>query len=147
MKLSQRRRSRQGALELSMTSMIDVVFLLLIFFLVTSAFVPPEQQLPAAIKYSLGSDQQAHSDLEPAIIDILKREGQVTYRLGGVQTSDRQVITESLKGSFDKSAGAFVRVSDDVPFDCSAQLMHECRQLGFASVTYIPLSQTLPDTR
>ncbi len=147
MKLTQRRISRQGALELSMTSMIDVVFLLLIFFLVTSAFVPPEQQLPAAIKYSLGTDRQTQSDLEPAIIDVINSEAGVIYRLGGVQTADRQVITSSLKGSFDKSAGAFVRVGDEVPFDYPAQLMHECREMGFTTVTYIPLTRSAPSAR
>ena len=46
MKLSNRAvDSRSNKIELSMTSMIDVVFLLLIFFLVTTTFVRPEKQL------------------------------------------------------------------------------------------------------
>jgi biopolymer transport protein ExbD len=125
-----------------MTSMIDVVFLLLIFFLVTSAFVPTEKQLPATIRYASGTNQQAARDLEPAVIDIRWQDPQVVYRLGGVQTRDRQQILDSLKRSFDKAAGAFVRVDDAVPFDHAAQLIHECRQMGFQSVTYIPLPAT-----
>jgi biopolymer transport protein ExbD len=43
MKLSNRRFIGDvNKIELSMTAMIDVVFLLLIFFLVTTTFVPPE---------------------------------------------------------------------------------------------------------
>ncbi|QEG39698.1 ExbD/TolR family protein [Roseimaritima ulvae] len=40
---------RHGGLELKMTPMIDVVFLLLVFFLWTSSFNEPEFDLPSAL--------------------------------------------------------------------------------------------------
>lgn len=49
-------RRRQG-IELSMTPMIDIVFLLLVFFLWTSSFQEPEFDLPG----SLASQPQAGS--------------------------------------------------------------------------------------
>ena len=42
-------RHQDNALELKMTPMIDVVFLLLIFFIWTSSFEVPEFDLPSAI--------------------------------------------------------------------------------------------------
>ena len=47
MKLTSRGGSK---LEMQMTSMIDVVFLLLIFFMVTSSFQKAERELDPAIK-------------------------------------------------------------------------------------------------
>ena len=45
MRLSSHKLQRETHLELPMTSMIDVVFLLLIFFMTTSAFVKTEREL------------------------------------------------------------------------------------------------------
>lgn len=42
-------RRRAGDIEVQMTAMIDVVFLLLIFFLSASAFAPLEYDLPSAL--------------------------------------------------------------------------------------------------
>ncbi len=40
---------RDGSLEVAMTPMIDVVFLLLIFFVWTSSFEAPESDLPSSV--------------------------------------------------------------------------------------------------
>ena len=48
MKLTNRRHGSK--IDLQMTSMIDVVFLLLIFFMVTSSFNKAERELDPAIK-------------------------------------------------------------------------------------------------
>jgi hypothetical protein len=45
MKLSSHKIERESRLELSMTSMIDVVFLLLIFFMTTSSIHETEREL------------------------------------------------------------------------------------------------------
>ena len=72
MKLSNRSvDNRSNKIELSMTSMIDVVFLLLIFFLVTTTFVRPEKQLLSSINVQEKSASDSSNDLEPAIICLL----------------------------------------------------------------------------
>ncbi|MFN5850466.1 MAG: ExbD/TolR family protein, partial [Pirellulaceae bacterium] len=40
---------RQGALDLMMTPMIDVVFLLLVYFIATTSFQKPENQMPTGV--------------------------------------------------------------------------------------------------
>ncbi len=138
MKLSNRYRAHRCP-ELSMTSMIDVVFLLLIFFLVTTTFVRPERQLQPSIKVEEKSPDQASSDLEPAIVDIVRQERGVMFKLGAIRTNDLDEIAEALRGFENKSDGAFVRVSGDVPFESAAQLIGVCRAVGFPSVSYIPV--------
>lgn len=138
MKLSHRHRDTQR-LELSMTSMIDVVFLLLIFFLVTTTFVRPEREVVAAIKVDQKDASKNQSVLEPAIVDVIQVQGQPMYRLGAVQTNDISEIEKMLSAFESKSEGAFVRVSGDVPYEAAARAIGASRSAGFTSVSYLPL--------
>ncbi len=60
MRLSSHKIQRGGTIDLPMTSMIDVVFLLLIFFMTTASFVATERNLDSAIQARQRSAQQAH---------------------------------------------------------------------------------------
>ena len=122
-----------------MTSMIDVVFLLLIFFLVTTTFLRPEQQVRSAIKVIEQDAQQSRSDLEPAMVDVIWQNEQVLFRLGAIRTNDIGEIRETLDQFENKAEGAFVRVADEVPFEQAAQAIGACRASGFDSVSYLPL--------
>jgi len=122
-----------------MTSMIDVVFLLLIFFLVTTTFLRPEQQVRSAIKVVEQDAQQSRSDLEPAMVDVILQNEQVIFKLGAIRTNDIGEIREILDQFDNKAEGAFVRVADDVPFEQAAQAIGACRASGFVSVSYLPL--------
>ncbi len=139
MKLSNRNRHGTSTnIELSMTSMIDVVFLLLIFFLVTTTFVRPESQLVSSIKVQEKNASDAASDLEPAIVEVIGQQNRVRYRLGTVITSDLAEIERILKTFENKMDGAFVKVDDEVPFDHVAQVIAACKRSGFYVVSYLP---------
>jgi biopolymer transport protein ExbD len=58
---SQQRRD----LDVKMTPMIDVVFLLLVFFLWTASFRISEQILPSSVSASTGSQPAASDDVPP----------------------------------------------------------------------------------
>ena len=122
-----------------MTSMIDVVFLLLIFFLVTTTFVRPEKQVRSAIKVVEKNAEQSKSELEPAIVDVVQQNGKAIFKLGAIRTNDIAEIRKTLSTFENKSDGAFVRVADDVPFENAAQAIGACRITGFDSVSYLPL--------
>lgn len=122
-----------------MTSMIDVVFLLLIFFIVTTTFVRPEREIASAIKVNEQNSTAQKSNLEPAIIDVFRSNAQVQFRIGAVRTNDLNEIKTLLNGFTNKSEGAFVRVAGDVPYEAAAQAIGACRASGFESVSYLPL--------
>ena len=122
-----------------MTSMIDVVFLLLIFFIVTTTFVRPEREIASAIKVNEQKSTQQNSNLEPAIVDIFKTNSQVQFRVGAVRTNDLSEIKTLLNGFNNKSEGAFVRVAGNVPYEAAARAIGACRASGFKSVSYLPL--------
>jgi biopolymer transport protein ExbD len=169
MRLSGRRIERASKCELSMTSMIDVVFLLLIFFLTTTAFVKPERELNPAIKVDRPSTQQSPSDLEPAVVQVVRGESGFVYRVGGreinvlagnvlagnvlagdgLALSDEdlsraaagaaQELVGVLRQFENKADGAFVQVSDEAPFQLAAVAVQACKSANFTAVSYVPL--------
>jgi biopolymer transport protein ExbD len=139
MKLSSRKLNRRNRVELSMTSMIDVVFLLLIFFMTTASFVKTERQLDTNIK-SQESSSSAASDLEPAIVEVVSVEGVFLYRVGGRTFQTPAELTDVLRQFPSKVDGAYVKVSDDVPFRLAAAAIQACKDAGFTLVSYVPAS-------
>jgi biopolymer transport protein ExbD len=138
MKLSSHKLSRDSRPELSMTSMIDVVFLLLIFFMTTSSFLKTERDLDSGIQVERRSGER-RGDFEPAIVDVVRSEGRFVFRLGGREFLSQREPTGVLRQFENKADGAFVRVSDEVPFDRAAAAIQACRSARFVSVSYVPL--------
>ena len=138
MKLSNR-QLRGSRLELSMTSMIDVVFLLLIFFIVTTTFVRPEREIVSSIKVNEKQTAANDSNLDPAIVDVIRQNSEVLFRIGAVRTNDLEEVKKLLAGFENKVDGAFVRVADDVPYEAAAQAIGACKASGFTSVSYLSL--------
>lgn len=62
---------RDGALEVAMTPMIDVVFLLLIFFVWTSSFEAPESDLPSSVAAAeqAGGGEQSNTEVVAEAFD------------------------------------------------------------------------------
>ena len=123
-----------------MTSLIDVVFLLLIFFLVTTTFSKPEMQLLPNIKVD---DESAASE-SPMQIESLRvlpgDDGQGAYKIGSVVTTDIAELEKILSGASDESKldGVMVYVSGEAPFGKAVEAFNACRQSGFLVVSYVP---------
>ncbi len=139
MRLSKYRPTQDNALELSTTSMIDVVFLLLIFFLVTTTFLTPERQIKPNIGVQQETAATTQSDIEPAIVDIVRDNGVPVYRLGSVVTASEKMLLQVLEKYPDKSQGAIVRLADDCDFGMAAVAIARCRRAGFQNVSLIPI--------
>ena len=125
-------------LTVSMTSMIDVVFLLLIFFLVTTTFIEPEKQLVSQIAVEETDAGLQVNDLEPAIVDIYTVGNTTLFQIGAVKTSDQQKLSNIIATLPNKSEGGFVRVDKKVPFEAVAQIIGLFKSSGFENVSYMP---------
>ncbi len=64
-------RMHRSDVEVRMTPMIDVVFLLLIFFVCTASFQIAEQILPAGLTLPAGSSTIDPSDVEPDLDQLV----------------------------------------------------------------------------
>ena len=143
MRLSSRKLEQAGQIELSMTSMIDVVFLLLIFFLTTASFVRTERYLDSAIKVNSRSASQSANDMEPAIVEVVSGSGGgFVYKLGTRELVSIDELEGVLRQFENKGDGAFVRVSDEAPFRMAASAIQACKTAGFNTVSYIPLESS-----
>jgi len=132
------RKNRGASVELQMTSTIDIVFLLLIFFLVTSAFQPAERELDPGIKVNKPSTTRPTSHIEPAIVDIVPGETGFVYKLGGREFQSADELLTILQQLENKGEGAFVRVDDDARYEMAAAAIQMCKSAGFINVEYVP---------
>jgi biopolymer transport protein ExbD len=140
MRLTSRSGRHSSKIELQMTSMIDVVFLLLIFFIVTSSFHKTERELDPAIKVQKTSLAQSTSDLAPAIVEIVRGSaGAYVYKLGGREITSATELTEVLRQFDNKMDGAVVRVEDNAPFDMAARAIQAAKDARYLRVSYVPL--------
>ncbi|MEO8493811.1 MAG: biopolymer transporter ExbD [Planctomycetota bacterium] len=138
MRLTSRKVQREKKVTLAMTSMIDVVFLLLIFFMTTAAFVKTERDLDSTIKVNEKSAAQA-SDLEPAIVEIVPGGSGFVYRIGSRELTSAGELTNVLRAFPNKLDGAFVRVSNGAPFRMAAAAIQACKDADFTAVSYVPM--------
>lgn len=128
-------------MQLATAGMIDIVFLLLIFFLVNSSFKPTERQIETAL-----TDPQATSSVseeDPLVIEVLVGSDQsIRYQVGGQQFSDRQQVREWLEGWPMKSQSLLVKTPAICPVEIPIHLLNDCRKSGFTSVAYLPVVQS-----
>lgn len=139
MRLSSRKGSRGSKLELCMTSMIDVIFLLLIFFMVNSSFHATERNLDATIQTRNRSARPERVLLEPVIIEVVRTGSGPAYQVGARHLTSLDELTKLL-GQIRNKGNAFVRVHNDVPFALAASAVQACHNAGFLSVAYVPES-------
>ena len=123
---------------LNMSSMIDVTFLLLIYFILTTVFSAPEDQLTPALKVEQGSSS-AETDLEPQIVSVTSIGTQQVYQIGDQIISDRSQLAKILV-RLPNDPGIIIRVDDAVTVGFAIAAVQEARDAGFERVTYVPVS-------
>ena len=121
--------------------MIDVTFLLLIFFMITSSFTKTERELDPQMKVNKQAPTSRSSQLEPAIIDLVKTENGFVMRLGGRDFTTVPEMVPVLRQLDNKGDGAFVRVPPEAPFDLAATAIQACKTAGFPFVSYVPKTE------
>ncbi len=126
---------RSGAFGFNMTPMIDVVFLLIIFFLVSSHLAKQESQLPLPLPTAQSGDKSIEEDAPRVTINVLA-DG--TLMLSGrhvPQTELTQRLTDRLH---DAGAGLQVRIRGDrnAPYRFVEPIMLACARAGIWDVSF-----------
>ncbi|MAY75825.1 MAG: hypothetical protein CMJ31_14125 [Phycisphaerae bacterium] len=118
-----------------MTSMIDVVFLLLIFFMVTANFSERENELRSTLATEGAGSE---SVLEPQIVDVGSGTGgRATFRIGDNAVGSRDELAAILE-LLPKEPGVIIRVSGDAPVWAAAAALQAAQSAGFDKRTYVP---------
>jgi biopolymer transport protein ExbD len=137
MNLRPPKRKRRGSiLRMELTPMIDVIFLLLIYFFLTNAQQPPEAELAPALA-AQRVEGGGTADFQPQIVDVVRRDGSPAFQIGGRVLRERDQLFDVLS-ALPKDSGVFVRAGDDALLEWTATALQTARDAGFVRVTYVP---------
>ncbi|MEN9727704.1 MAG: hypothetical protein RL434_2070 [Pseudomonadota bacterium] len=136
------RGRRQEDIEVNITSLIDVVLLLLIFFMVSTRFVDESKidlQLPSASEHPIPT--------EPASIEIvIDRQGQ--FFVGGKPLPDTAMesLRAALKAAKGESRDPMVIISADreTDFQRAVDAMDAARMEGLTRITFPTVGRVSP---
>ena len=120
-------RSRPKPSPLSLTSMLDVIFLLLCFFVTASVFSQWESEI--SISLPSASSSETPSRLPGEVILNVARDGSVTVNAKKLTLSD---LGERLRKVADFYPGqpVVIRADRDTSYDSLVKVLDTCRVAG-----------------
>ncbi|MCZ6834687.1 MAG: biopolymer transporter ExbD [Planctomycetota bacterium] len=130
-------RRRPDRITLNLASMIDVTFLLLIYFLVTTVLAKQEDRLSPTLQTESESASGELSDFQPQIVKVMNIDGAPGYQLGPNVFRTKEDLARTL-GGLPKTAGVFIHVHNDLPVGFAVAAIQAARDAGFDQVTYVP---------
>lgn len=136
MRIHRKSSRRRQTVTLGLASMIDVTFLLLLYFLVTTVLALPEDRLSPSLQTRTEGAAGPTSDFQPQIVEVRLLDGSPAYQLGAQVLRDKPSLVAALK-PLPKSAGLFVHVFNDAPVGAVAAALQAGRDVGFEQVTYV----------
>ena len=127
MKFSGRDRRRAKAPALALTSMLDVIFLLLCFFVTASVFSQWESEI--SISLPAASSSETPSRLPGEVILNVARDGSVTVNAKKLTLSD---LGERLRKVADFYPGqpVVIRADRETSYDSLVKVLDTCRTAG-----------------
>ena len=127
MKFSGRDRRRAKAPALALTSMLDVIFLLLCFFVTASVFSQWESEI--SISLPAASTSETPSRLPGEVILNVARDGSVTVNAKKLTLSD---LGERLRKVADFYPGqpVVIRADRETSYDSLVKVLDTCRVAG-----------------
>lgn len=132
-------RTESDRLEVNITPLIDVVFLLLIFFMVTTTF---NQQAELRVDLPEASSEEQSLDIVPIEITI---DSSGAYYVNGLSLANNKAITlmNSLQKivSEDKDRGVIIRADASTPHQAVITAMDTVSRLG---VTQLSIATSKP---
>ncbi len=134
------RKSRRSLdrITLNLASMIDVTFLLLIYFMVATVLRDQEDHLSPTLQTQRESASGEASDFQPQVIDVVVLDGVPSYRMGTRVLTQRAELAAALE-PLPRSVGVFIRVSAGVPVGFAVAALQVSHDAGFEQVTYVPV--------
>ena len=134
MKFAAESQGSRKPVRLPLTPMIDVFFLLLVYFVVTSSLTRPEEDLSAALRQE--SQEASASDLQPQYVDVRPGLSGAEYVVGSRVLRTQGELRDVL-AQLPKEAGVFLKVDDRAPVWAAAAALQACHDAGYEKLTYV----------
>ena len=128
-----------------MTPMIDVVFLLLVFFVWTASFQIVEQVLPSQVsepargaETSTSEPPPPEADFQDVVIRILWQNGQPTWRVNEEELTSLPAVRGKLESIFAvlQDAPLIIHPDDETPLGHVIDVYDVTRLVGFQEVQF-----------
>lgn len=116
---------------LNLTSMIDVLFLLIIFFVVGTKFIETERQIELKLP-QVGPNQALSAAPEKKIVNVY-RDGQITLDRQDVSLDELKSHLAAAHAQY-HGLGVLVRGDGNTPFERVANVLNICKQAGIADL-------------
>jgi len=133
---------QRGQLEVKMTPMIDVIFLLLIFFVCTASFQAPEEVLPTNLSLpGTIADVRAEpewEDLEELIVKVLRTDGRTHWQVNQRACGDLAEVRAVLVAASDVAGRlpVILDVDGEVPLEHVIDVYDLCRLVGLDQIQF-----------
>lgn len=134
---------RRGPLDVKMTPMIDVVFLLLVFFVWTASFQIVEQVLPSNLSEATSGEvidpntpPPPEADFLDVVVRILWVDGAATWQVNDELIERLDDVERKLNAIYGANSEAPVTIHPDAdtPLGDVVQVYDISRRVGFAKV-------------
>jgi biopolymer transport protein ExbD len=116
---------------LNLTSMIDVVFLLIIFFMVGTKFTELERKI--GLQVPQVTDRGALTSAPEKKVVNIYRDGQITLDRQPVSLDELTGQLSAARGQY-ADLGVLVRGDGEGPFQRVAEVLNACKQAGIAEL-------------
>jgi len=136
---------RRGELDVKMTPMIDVVFLLLIFFIWTASFeiVEVEYMLPSRLTATGGSAAPTErdpemEDFDRVVVRVLWDQGQLVFLVNDTPREDLDEVRTTLEtlASIKRDAPVILDPDQAVPLGYVIDVYDVTRLVGFEKIQF-----------
>lgn len=133
----------RSSIELKMTPMIDVVFLLLVFFIWTSSFELPEFDLPSAIATPPSGAIESSSNIPPEpfdeiVIRLTRLDAELRIELNGNPINDTAQLSSQLRDiiTIGVQPPVIIDPDGDVTMDWAVEVYDAARSAGVDRVMF-----------
>jgi biopolymer transport protein ExbD len=124
----------------NMSSMTDLIFLLLIFFVLTSSITPVGR------KVDLPSDGASKSETKPVVVEVL---GKDNYKISGTSVpfnqlkkiSAQEIKKEGVSTTDDGLAVLVIKGGSEVEYDQIMKVVQECSSVPNIEITIGEIAQ------
>lgn len=136
---------RGNSFDIKMTPLIDVVFLLMVFFVWTASFGVADRLLPSQISQSVSDAGQAtnhqpgpEADYDAVVIRVTWRDSIVGWQMRANTFSSLAEVQQRLQqiAAINPDVPAIVHPEPDTPLGHVIDIFDSARQAGFANVKF-----------
>jgi len=127
--------SHRGEVSFNMTPMIDVVFLLIIFFLVSSHLVKQETQMKLTLPEVAKADPAIENETPRVTINVTEK-GELIFSGHLLAPSDLRKRLEEKVRQEGKDLEVRIRSDRSVPYATISPIMIDCTKVGLWNITF-----------